>query len=267
MRIYSHNIWGNFSSKECIGNRNYLIKELIDGVNPDFCCFQECNPSTSRFGETSISKLLLECYEEVSFECAEKNFTPVFYKKNKFKLLDSSYVIFNGLNDWNSKSFTWGLFEEIETMKKVIIISVHLWWQYRGEVDIIQRRENVSQLMEVINRLFAKYNAPIIVAGDFNSGVNAKQGPDAYNVMVKNDMLDVRNISRETVDTETCASVYPLHTEDGIYYNGSSPSLTIDYIFLNKEELVKSLKFNIINSQKAKDSSDHLPLIYEFEIL
>ena len=57
MRIYSHNIWGNFSSKECIGNRNYLIKELIDGVNPDFCCFQECNPSTSRFGETSISKL------------------------------------------------------------------------------------------------------------------------------------------------------------------------------------------------------------------
>ena len=57
------------------------------------------------------------------------------------------------------------------------------------------------------------------------------------------------------------------NTEDGIYYNGSSPSLTIDYIFLNKEELVKSLKFNIINSQKAKDSSDHLPLIYEFEIL
>ena len=33
MKIYNQNIWGNFSDKECIGNRNELIKELMRTLN------------------------------------------------------------------------------------------------------------------------------------------------------------------------------------------------------------------------------------------
>lgn len=267
MKIFSHNIWGNFSPKECVGNRNYLIKELIEEERPDFCCFQECNPNTSRAGEIGISKLLGDKYDEVSIEFSNVNFTPIFYDKNKFRVIDSSYVVYEGFNDWNSKSFTWGVFEEINTLKKVIVFSTHLWWEYKEQKDVIQRIENVVQLMEVVNKLYLKYQAPIIVAGDFNSGLNTKQGPEAYYEMKKNNMHDVRDISNDTDDYQTCASVYPLHTEDGIYYAGSVPSLTIDYIFINKPSLVNSFKFNIIKSQKAKDSSDHLPLIYEFDLL
>ena len=146
MRIYSQNIWGNFSSKECIGNRNFLIHQLIEKYQPDFCCFQECNPSTSR-KDNSISILLKDNYDEVLLENENKNFTPIFYNRNKVKFVCGEYVVYSGLNDWDSKSFTWGLFENLENKERVVVISTHLWWKYTGEVDILQRRENVKQLL------------------------------------------------------------------------------------------------------------------------
>ena len=86
MRLYDQNIWGNFSASEhCIANRNVLIRELIEEYCPDVCCFQECNPSTSRSGDTPIQEILKPDYAEVMPETAEKNFTPVFYNINVLK--------------------------------------------------------------------------------------------------------------------------------------------------------------------------------------
>ena len=265
MRIYSQNIWGNFSSKECIGNRNFLIHQLIEKYQPDFCCFQECNPSTSR-KDNSISILLKDNYDEVLLENENKNFTPIFYNRNKVNFVCGEYVVYSGLNDWDSKSFTWGLFENLENKERVVVISTHLWWKYTGEVDILQRRENVKQLMDVVNRLYLQYEVPIIVCGDFNSGEKAKQGPDAYYQMIKNNMVDVRNIALESSNSETCSLEYPKHDSDGFYYQGVQPCITIDYIFVNKEELILATSFKIDNSQIARDSSDHSPLIFEFEL-
>ncbi len=51
VRLYDQNIWGNFARTEKIGNRNQYILGLIKEYAPDFCAFQECNPSTSRSGD------------------------------------------------------------------------------------------------------------------------------------------------------------------------------------------------------------------------
>ena len=137
MKIYNQNIWGNFSSPEqCIANRNVLIKELIYEYNPDFCCFQECNPYTSRSGDTPIQDLLSKDFDEVSAKHSERNYTPIFYKRSEFNVKDCGYFPFKGLNDLNSKSVTWGVFEEKTNKKTIAVISTHFWWQSCNETNV-----------------------------------------------------------------------------------------------------------------------------------
>lgn len=265
MRIYNQNIWGNFSDKERIGNRNRLISSLISKYQPDFCCFQECNPSTSRMDD-SIIDLLIDKYNETCVINQSQNFTPVLYNKYKFKVIEEDYIVFDGLNDWNSKSFTYAIFEEMCTSKKVCIISVHFWWQYRGDIDNIQRCENANQLANVVEKIYNKYNIPIFVCGDLNSGENTKQGPSGYNKMLTLGFVDVRKITNNSDEFHTCSSIYPKHTTEGVYYDGKAAEFTIDYIFTYKKELVKSIRYIVDGSKVARNSSDHSPIIYDFEI-
>ena len=267
MKIYSQNIWGNFSNSECIGNRNELIKQLIDDVNPNFLCFQECNPSTSRSGTKAINLLIKDNYYEASSKNSNVNFTPVFYKNKGIELIEDGFKVFEGLNDWNSKSYTWAVYKDLKTNKYICIISVHFWWKYTGEVDDLQRRDNAKDVVSKAKNISSKYNCPVIIAGDFNSGVNTKQGNDAYNEMIKLGMKDIRQICDESTDDFTCSYSYPKHTEDGIYYDGQKPTITIDYVFVYKSELIKAKKFSVINSQIARNSSDHSPLVFELELI
>ena len=68
MRLYDQNIWGNMKPDQCIANRNLLIRGLIAKYDPDVCAFQECNPKTSRAGDTPIVSLL---------ECIPQSGTPM----------------------------------------------------------------------------------------------------------------------------------------------------------------------------------------------
>ena len=63
--FYGQNIWGNMAKTECISNRNACIRDMIVAYDADICCFQECNPRTSRVGDTAIELLLQDAYEEV----------------------------------------------------------------------------------------------------------------------------------------------------------------------------------------------------------
>lgn len=79
---------------------------MIFEEQPDVCCFQECNPRTSRVGETALPLLLQPIYMEACPECAHQNFTPVFFNRNTLTLIDAGFFAFPGRNDANSKSFT-----------------------------------------------------------------------------------------------------------------------------------------------------------------
>lgn len=261
MIIYDQNIWGNLEGP--IANRNRIIRELIDDVNPDFCCFQECNPQTSRKETDPIQEILKPIYLEACPQYADKNFTPVFYKADKFDFTDGGYFAFEGLNDAGSKSITWAVFEEKETKKRIAIASTHFWWMARGEVDNNQRVENAIVVHSIAKEVIQKYNCPFIVSGDFNSGEN-KQTLSGYNKMTELGMKDVRFLAKKTDNSETCGECPVL--ENGEYVRGTDAVTTIDYSFVYGNVPVLFNRFEVVKSEKAKISSDHRPLVIEFEI-
>lgn len=262
IKIYNQNVW-NYSPASY---RNKLIRSLIKDFDADFCTFQECGPTTNRVAKEPLPRLMSDVYGEVRPELSDRNFTPVFYKKEKYNVLDSGYFLYEGLNDVNSKSVTWALFEDKKTLSKFIVASTHFWWMWESEKDNQQRLKNVDQLHEFCNAAIEKYDVPVIIGGDFNNGRNSEQGEEPYAYMKQKGFCDIRLSAEETTDEHTCHD-YPVLGENDIYEKGGLPTITIDYIFTYGDYPVSAKKFDVLTSQSALDSSDHCPLIGVLENL
>ena len=262
LRLYNHNIWGNFAAEQKLGNRNKLIKKLIFEGSPDFCCFQECNPTSSR-RDDPIEELILETYAEAPTEAGKNNFTPVFYNKERFKVVFSDWIRYSGLNDLDSKSITRAVFEEKASGKRVAVFSTHFWWQV-GQEHTLQRLENVKQLKAAAEEVIKEFGVPVIISGDLNNGLGAPQDTRPYEKLMKEGFTDIRHTAEITTDSHTCHG-YPTLNEKDEYVNGPEPFFTLDYIMTYGEKALRPLKFEVLTSKDALNSSDHCPLIGEFE--
>ena len=265
MRIYNQNIWGNMKSEHRIANRNLLIRALISAHAPDVCGFQECNPKTSRAGDTPIESVLSDSYAEVLPENADRNFTPLFYNRASMNCIDCGWFLFDGKNDKNSKSVTWAILEEQASGKRAAFFSIHFWWKWESEEDTLQRRENARQLANFCKDLAEKYPVPFFVMGDLNSGIGAHQGEDAYLTMRSLGMRDLRELAKETTSMQT-AHEYPVLNEEGNYVGGGQPYKTLDYVFNFGAEPLSVDRFLVLTEEDALNSSDHCPLVVDVRI-
>ena len=263
--IYDHNIWGNMPGLSTISNRNALIGELISYHDADFAVFQECNPKTSRDKDVDIAKLLSPDYSEVTTNAGKNNFTPIFYKTKNYNIIESGFHAYEGLNDLDSKSLTYAVFEEKKSKVKFGIISTHFWWK-TGIEDNIQRLENAKTLLKFTNDIKKRYDIPVFAMGDLNCGFNADQGDEPY-LFLKDHLLDLREIAPISTDTLTHHD-YPVCNSDGDYVADGrvDPVRNLDYIFVTEHKNVAIDTFEIDISDESYASSDHFPLIAKCRI-
>ncbi len=259
MILFNQNIWGNMKKEESIANRNDLIRSVILREGADVCCFQECNPRTSRAPECDISDKLAPHYREAFSKNAYQNFTPVFYNAATMREIDSGWFLFDGKNDKNSKSVTWAILEERATRKQAAFLSVHFWWKWESDEDEEQRIANARQLAEFCNRLKEKYPIPFFISGDLNNGIGSNQGSRAYYEMLNCGMVDVRTVAAETTDLNT-AHHYPVRNEQNVYEGADMPFKTLDYIFAYGNTSATLHSFRVLTDPDALNSSDHCPL-------
>lgn len=259
--FYCQNVWNHNPT----GYRNKIIRNIIREEGADVCAFQECGPETIRVGADALPVLLSDEYCEVLPELCDSNFTPVFYKKGKFNLLDSGYFLYTGLNDVNSKSVTWAYLEEITTGNRAVFASTHFWWKEEGEINNLQRIENARQLKAFCDEITEKYNVPVIIGGDFNNGKNADAGDAPYRAMIEMGFCDTRLFAKKTTQSYTHHE-YPEELCDGSYRNGPMPVRNLDNIFVCGKPLTELLEFDVLTSQAALDSSDHCPLVARLEL-
>ena len=206
-----------------------------------------------------------EKYVEALNQFEDVNFTPVFYKKNKYKFIDGGYFLYDGLNDANSKGVSWVVLEDNKTKKRFAFASTHFWWMARGEEDSNQRVENAKQLKEICDGIVEKYNLPIFIGGDFNNGKNSDQGDAAYYAMLDMGFIDIRSIAKDCTNEEfTCQIAYPVLQDDESFTPVPiEPNMCIDYIFVYGDFNGSVDKFHIETNPKARTVSDHCPLIAE----
>ena len=266
MRFFDQNIWGNYSAPQQIANRSRLITDMIFDIRPDVCCFQECNPKTSRAGDEPLPRLLQARYAEAASEYASRNFTPVFYNRDTVNLLASGYLPFPGRNDVNSKSITWAVLEDKKSGKAFAACSVHYWYKNAEETDEWQRVENARFSANICQMIQNEYHVPVFLMGDLNDHPAGPFGGLALEEMEKLGFRDTRFLAENTTKEFTWHPA-PTMNEQGLYTPGPRPERVLDYIYLYQDGSVRCKRFSVLTDDRAQASSDHCPLVLDFDLL
>lgn len=230
--IMSHNVY----YKEMQKRKNIVAEELAF-FSPDLIGIQEATVEWMSFLDPTLS----DEYGRIGVSRAANGrgeYNPIFYKKDKFDLLDSGTFWlsntpsvpgsrFPGAD--NDRIATWGLFEIKQTGKKLLLLNTHL--DTAGEDIRTLELELIFDFLEDYDQY------PIYMTGDFNFQTH------------------YYNYKKATELFHSCHDIARSNLSEGVptYNDWGSRSATGDYIFANKETSHEILLYRVINERRFGD--------------
>lgn len=186
-------------------------------------------------------------------------YAPVFYKKDRLKLIDSGNFWLAedmhavGKKGWDAaceRVATWGIFEDMKSGKRVFFLNTHL-----DHMGVKARHEGALLLLRQVEELAAGY--PVIVTGDFNAAASDEPIQVLINPADGRHLTNSRNIAVLRYGPEGSWHDFgkvPLEKMD-----------LIDYIFIKGN--MKVVRHGILSETKGKlFPSDHYPVLATLEI-
>lgn len=182
-------------------------------------------------------------------------FSPIFFDKSKFILLNSSTFWLSENCDnpglgWDAacnRVVTWGKFQSKVTGKRFIVFNTH--FDHRGDEA---RKNSAFLIRDKIKEISGNQGLPIILTGDFNLT------PDSEPIgLIKGFMKDSREITK-------AAPYGPVGTFTSFKWDAPMDK-RIDYIFVQGEVTV--LKYAVLTDAKEQRfPSDHLPVFAKVQL-
>jgi endonuclease/exonuclease/phosphatase family metal-dependent hydrolase len=183
-------------------------------------------------------------------------FSPIFYNKEKYKLLRQGTFWLSPTPDSVSRGWdaacnrvcTYGEFQHRRTHQKLWVFNIHL-----DHIGQVARIESVRLITQRILALTER-STPVILTGDFNATPS-----DEPIQFLSSTFVNARTVS-------IMPAYGPPDTWNGFRFD-LSPDGCIDYIFLKKNDRVQVLKFaTITDSSDRRYPSDHFPVLAVMEI-
>lgn len=173
----------------------------------------------------------------------------IFYKKDRFKLLDSGDFWLSETPEkpgkgWDAKCCnricSWGKFQDLQTKKTFYFFSVH--FDHQG---VVARKESGKLMVKKIQEI-AK-NAPVICVGDFNSTPETEQ------------IQTMQTLLNDSYKVTQDPPYGPVGTFNSFRFTAPMKN-RIDYIFVSKG--IKVLKYGVLTDAKdQRYPSDHQPVM------
>lgn len=176
-------------------------------------------------------------------------FSPVFFKKSKFILLNHGTFWLSETPEIPSKGWdaalnrivTWGRFQSKVTGKQFLYFNTHF-----DHIGIEARKNATVVIKNKIDEMSKGLNLPVILTGDFN--LTPETEPI---ILLKKYMKDSREVSEEK-------PYGPVGTFNSFNWNAPLKE-RIDYIFVRGE--IEVLKYAVLtDSKEQRFPSDHLPV-------
>ena len=209
------------------------------------------------------------------------NHTPLLYNQNTTRYIDGGYYWYlnqwdqrpgqvhdNSASDCGTKSATWGLFEDIETGTRYIVISTHMCTRSEYIRDL-----QAAEIVALIDQLIEQYDVPVLLGGDYNAAASA----ESVKILREGGLVNPKTEKLATVHTTSLATTHP---EDPVYdtdlkltvpANGNALNATgagneIDHIMVKNHEDMEIFVYGTVFDEMALSSSDHLPLYLDFSV-
>jgi len=249
-----------------------LLQEMSEGgnnVNKDYYMHSYLDPRLEAKGYTQVNATVGSFPTGTSSSnFAGVNYTPIWYNANTVTLVNSGHQFYTSVGTnpdgmlSSSKSFTWALFREIATGKQFIAVSTHFTWHGTASTANTLKIQDAGELVKRLGELYAQYNAPIVLGGDFNCSKNS----DPYNVIVNDAGAKLENARNNNAVTKN-GTYATGHT----YVPGTSVALPsgegapIDHMFVSETGLDVKQYMTIITDEFTQ-ATDHVPLLIDFTI-
>lgn len=230
--------------------RKEEVVDLIENYNPDFIGIQEAMPAQLDFLNEHLKSFSYIGHGRDGIN-TRSEVIPIFFKKNKFNLVESEVLwlsptphkVSKGWDAALNRIVVYGLFEENKTGELLHIFNTH--FDHRGRLSRIRSAEF---LIKQIQKKEIE-NEKIILMGDLNCYPN--QEP-----------IEILSALLEDSFNE---SRYPTYGPMGTF-NGFDTirvfKARIDYIF-TKNIKVKNYRCIDDRRQNGRYPSDHLPVLIE----
>ncbi len=180
----------------------------------------------------------------------EGEFTPVFYKRDKFDLIDSNTFWISETPEVPSESWdtaciricSWAKLRDKESSKEFIAMNTHL-----DHISVEARKNGVR----LLNEFAQTVSCPIVITGDFNIPEKTDCYPDMIGYGI---FKDVKFEAPKTEDTFTFHEFFERDNERSI----------IDFIFIANG--FKAQTYHVIQDKiEGRYPSDHCPVIGDID--
>ncbi|GEO19620.1 endonuclease [Cyclobacterium qasimii] len=244
-----------------------IVKSYLTSEKPDIIGMQEVLHSQTLD--------LQEMLSDYAFVGTGRNdnktageYAPIFYNKNKFKLIDHSQFWLSetpdipGSKSWDAsltRIVTWAQFEDIISGQKFYAFNTH--FDHRG----VEARMKSAELMaKKISEIAG--DAPVVATGDFNI---RKDHPSLGNALYENLIKSFKEFS--SLENSAYISKSPV-AEPGLTSTGFRPDweskegYAIDYIFVNDYFEVESHQVDKV-VEGDLFISDHWPIVAKVKLI
>lgn len=190
----------------------------------------------------------------------EGEFVPIFYKKDRFKLLQSGNFWLSENTESPNKGWdaalpricTWGEFKDLKKKKKIWFFNIHF-----DHVGVEARKQSAILLLNKIKEMCDKKDA-VILTGDFN----VDQTNESYKLLANSDLLN---------DTyETAVVQYALNGTFNSYKSNRLTNSRIDHIFISDK--LRADRYGILTdtyrtpkNKEPLDSGNFPKEVYSYE--
>lgn len=263
-RVIFNNVHGAHENDYPIAARNIMQAELHAEYMPDVIALQESAASVAPY-HTFIKNY---GYAEVSVKVTNSNginYTPLLYLKDKLDIIESGYYLYDDGSNDKTKSVTWAVFKDKATGDIFAVGSTHFYWT-SDELGRSARLKDAAQLTELAKSITDKYACPIIVGGDLNCNI----GSEPIKNLIGAGFGNLQVLSPETMNITTHHAYTPYDHSLKLYIDAVYPtkpySSAIDHALVYNIGGMIPKRFSVIQHEYSLFSSDHCPVMVDFDI-
>jgi len=279
MRILSNNIWkcdenqpawaekGEDCSAQ--GRVDGLVRAYLQAM-PQVIALQECSEKMAML----LTERLRRAAPDARYTLVTGGDTPLLYRAQELTPVATGFLRFpenipgmeGCFNNFGTKSYAWGVFDQPATGKRLSVMSVHLWWMssHPEDKDYYPRSNEarawqIRLAMAEMQRVAVQYDCPALIAGDYNASVTSLC-LDAVRAAGWQEVHDLATEEKdETRGHHNCYGWGYTHDEPGTF------AQAIDHIILKAPCPVTVQRFCRIAPDWYDCISDHYPLYTDIQ--
>ena len=241
-------------------------------ILPDLAGLQEVSTHMGELMMKELSEVRLPDGTSARYEYITGGDTPLFYRIDTWKLLESGFFRYDeaipglegSFNNSETKSYAFGVFENRETGKKIALMTTHLWWKSSNPAaPDYQKDSNKARAYQIglamarMDEVTAKYACPGVLLGD----LNAAMGSLCLDAALAAGWQEAHDLALgerdETRGHHPCGPQGYERTDPGKFEEA------IDHILVKDMGKLKILSFRRLTDSWFDPVSDHYPLYVE----